>query len=84
MAYISAIDENNFFSHVSGSFQMKATDSEVFVGIAFSDPAVGMYKVLVDIKNESIDVKALWDNMHKHEAQTIHLQQYKLESLIKQ
>ena len=49
MAYISAIDENNFFSHVSGSFQMKAKDSEVFVGIAFSDPAVGMYKVLVDI-----------------------------------
>ena len=49
MAYISAVDENNFFSHVSGAFQMKAKESDVFVGIAFSDPALGMYKVLVDI-----------------------------------
>ena len=62
---------------------MKAKDSEVFVGVAFSDPAVGLYKVLVDIQSTRIDVRALWDNMHKNEPQTIHLQQFKLESLIK-
>ena len=67
MAYISAIDENNFFSHVSGAFQMKAKDTDLFVGIAFSDPAVGMYKVLVDMNSIGIDVKSLWDRMYSHE-----------------
>ena len=51
MGYISVIDENNYFSHVSGSFQIKADDRELYVGIAFSDPALGSFKLNVDIQS---------------------------------
>ena len=48
---------------------MKANDRSLYVGVAFSDPAVGMYKLLVDMQSTNVDIKSLWENMSDHKTQ---------------
>ena len=50
MVYVSAASSDNYFASVSGSFQMKANDQDLHVGIAFSDPAMGAYKIHVGLQ----------------------------------
>ena len=63
---------------------MKANDRSLYVGVAFSDPAVGMYKLLVDMQSTNVDIKSLWENMSDHKTQQINLDQFKVETLVKQ
>ena len=84
MGYISVTDENAYFSHVSGSFQIKADDRELYVGIAFSDPALGSFKLNVDMQSKQIDIQNLWEEMDHHDPQIKGLHQFKCETLIKQ
>lgn len=49
MVYVSAASSDNYFASVSGAFQMKANDQELYVGISFSDPAIGAYKIHVGL-----------------------------------
>ena len=76
MGFISVTDANNYFPHVSGSFQIKADDRELYVGIAFSDPVVGSFKLNVDLQSEEIDIRKLWEEMEHHEPQTLGLHEF--------
>ena len=35
---------------------MKADDRELYIGIAFSDPIVGSFKLNVDLQSKQIDI----------------------------
>jgi hypothetical protein len=40
---------------------MKANDQDLYVGISFSDPAIGAYKIHVALQEQLININNLWN-----------------------
>ena len=52
MSYVSAVSTGSYLASVSGAFQLKGEEQNVHVGISFSDPAIGSFKLHVGIQGE--------------------------------